>query len=52
MNRRDPSQWWFWTPEWQADERQVDAELAAGQYEEFDNMDDFLASLEKGPDDG
>lgn len=24
-----PDQWWFWTPEWQAGERDVDAELSA-----------------------
>ena len=42
---RLPSQWWFWTPEWQAGERLVDEELRTGQYEVFDNMDDFLASL-------
>ena len=42
---RLPSQWWFWTPEWQAGERRVDEELAAGQYEEFDTMEDFLAEL-------
>ncbi len=41
----DPEQWWFWTPEWQAGERIVDKELRTGEYEEFDNMDDFLASL-------
>jgi len=28
---RDPDQWWFWTPEWQAGERQVDRQRAAGQ---------------------
>ena len=42
---RLPSQWWFWTPEWQAGERRVDEELAAGQYEEFETMADFLAEL-------
>ena len=41
----DPEQLWFWTPEWQAGERLVDEELRSGQYEEFDNMDDFLATL-------
>jgi hypothetical protein len=42
---RDPDQAWFWTDEWQAGEREVDAELAAGQVEEFDTIDDFLADL-------
>lgn len=40
-----PDQWWFWTPEWQEGERQVNCELASGQYEEFETMDDFLKSL-------
>jgi len=26
----DPDQAWFWTPEWQAKEREVDEEMAAG----------------------
>ena len=41
----DPQQLWFWTPEWQADERRVDEELRAGLYEEFDNIDEFVATL-------
>lgn len=36
---------WFWTPEWQAEELAVESELATGQFENFDNMDDFLATL-------
>jgi hypothetical protein len=28
--RIDPEQLWFWTPEWQAGEREVDRELQAG----------------------
>lgn len=36
---------WFWTPEWQAAEREVDADLAVGRYGTFDTMDEFLASL-------
>lgn len=38
----DPAQAWFWTPEWQAKERQVDDDLAAGRYQDFDNTDDFF----------
>ena len=41
----DPDQFWFWMPEWQAGEREVDEELQSGQYEELDSMDDFLATL-------
>jgi hypothetical protein len=43
--RIDPEQLWFWTPEWQAGEREVDRELQAGLYEDFDSMDEFLATL-------
>lgn len=41
----DPEQAWFWTEEWQAKERQADEDIAEGRYEEFDNLDDFIASL-------
>jgi len=41
----DPSQAWFWSPEWQAREQQADDDLRQGRYEDFDNMDDFLNSL-------
>ena len=40
-----PGQEWFWSEAWQAAEREVEAELAAGSYETFDTMEDFLASL-------
>ena len=42
----DSEQAWFWTPAWQAAERQADDDFANGRYEDFDTMDDFLASLE------
>lgn len=41
----DPDQLYFWTDQWQAGEREVDDHLAAGEYEEFDDIDDFIASL-------
>ncbi len=41
----DPDQAWFWTPSWQAGEREVDDDLAAGTYEEFASMDEFLNTL-------
>lgn len=41
----DSGQWWFWTPEWQTGEREADADLAAGRFETFDTMDEFLVSL-------
>lgn len=40
-----PGQEWFWTAEWQAAEREAEADLAAGRVEHFDNDADFLASL-------
>ena len=41
----DPDQLWFWTEEWRAGERDVDEHLQLGRYEDFDSMDDFLATL-------
>jgi len=37
---------WFWTPEWQAGERQADADIAAGRTEYFDSDEAFLAALD------
>jgi len=36
---------WFWTPQWQAMEREADEDLAAGRYEEFGSLDDFIDGL-------
>lgn len=43
MKRLNPDQAWFWTEEWQAGEREIDREIAAGKHgtiyytdEEFD----------------
>ena len=38
---------WFWTPEWQAKEREADEAIAAGDYTTFDSGAEFLAHLEK-----
>lgn len=46
----DPEQAYFWTPEWQAAEREVDAQLSAGDYEDFATMEDLIASLKETPD--
>jgi len=43
-----PDQVWYWTPVWQARERQVDEEIAAGQYEDFGTLEGFLDDLEDG----
>jgi hypothetical protein len=42
----DESQAWFWTEEWQARHRLAISELSSGNYVEFDNGDDFIASLD------
>lgn len=36
---------WFWTPEWQAGEREVDTALQQGEFEEFETVEDALAAL-------
>jgi hypothetical protein len=36
---------WFWTPEWQAGERQADEDLAAGRYKTFKSAAELIASL-------
>jgi len=43
----DPGQWWFWTPEWQAGERQADLEIKAGLGKTYDNANDLIADLKK-----
>lgn len=40
-------QLWFWTPEWQAKEREVDEALARGDYKIADSVDAFLRALKK-----
>jgi hypothetical protein len=45
LAERDPDQAWFWTPEWQSGERQIDEDLRIGNYEDFDTLDDLIASL-------
>ncbi|MGH2516252.1 MAG: hypothetical protein ACRDHP_11410 [Ktedonobacterales bacterium] len=42
----DPDQAWFWTPEWQAKEREADAALAAGDYTRYETDEEFLAALD------
>lgn len=41
----DSTQAWFWTPEWQAGERDADADLAAGRMETFTSGDAFIDAL-------
>jgi AbrB family looped-hinge helix DNA binding protein len=41
----DASQAWYWTEEWQAGEREADADLAAGRFETFESGEEFLEAL-------
>ena len=45
----DPNQAWFWTPEWQAKEREADADIAAGRGVFFGSDQEFIAHLESVP---
>lgn len=38
-------QLWFWTPEWQAKEREVDEALARGEFKEASSVDELLKGL-------
>ena len=42
----DAAQAWFWTTDWQAGEREADAERAAGQGATFESGEDFIVALE------
>ena len=46
MQRLNPDQAWFWTEEWQAGERAVDRDLAAGRVTHFASDDKFDAALD------
>lgn len=41
----DASQRWFWTERWQRMEHEADADIAAGRYKVFDDVEGFLAAL-------
>lgn len=38
---------WFWTEHWQAMEREVDEDIAAGRVETFDSAEEFIADLDR-----
>lgn len=42
-------QTWFWAEEWQAGEREAEADVAAGRVQVFGSMEDLLADLEQQP---
>ena len=41
----DTTQAWFWSPEWQAGEREAEADLAAGRVEIFASGEAFVGAL-------
>ena len=36
---------WFWTPDWQAKEKQADRDLSSGRYRDFDKLENLLKDL-------
>ena len=42
----DATQAWFWSPTWQAGEREADADRAAGRVETFASGDALVAGLQ------
>src|SRR2546428_535196 len=43
----DATQAWYWTPEWQTGEREVEADIAEERVETFPSGDAFLRALKK-----
>ena len=43
----DATQAWYWTPDWQAGEREVEADLAAGRIETFGSGEELVRTLKK-----
>ena len=41
----DQDQAYFWSEEWQAAEREADADIAAGRVRTFDNVEDLIREL-------
>ena len=41
----DATQAWFWSPQWQAGEREADADRAAGRLESFSSEQEFIGAL-------
>jgi len=41
----DSSQAWFWTKEWQQEEKEVEVEYKAGRYKTAKNVKEFLKKL-------
>ncbi|MBA2312255.1 MAG: hypothetical protein H0V97_05570 [Actinobacteria bacterium] len=43
----DATQAWFWTPAWQAGEREASLDIAESRVEIFETDEDFLAALDE-----
>lgn len=43
----NPKDTWFYTAEWRRAEREVEDDLKAGRYEDFDSMDGLIAVLKQ-----
>lgn len=46
--REEMDQSWFWTEEWQARYQEARADLAAGRYKDFEDVEGLLAELKGG----
>jgi len=46
MTQLNPDQAWFWTEEWQAGEREADADIAAGRLTRFETDEQMFAAFE------
>jgi AbrB family looped-hinge helix DNA binding protein len=44
----DKSQAYFWSPSWQAAEREASEDIAAGRVRSAQDVDDLIAQLDKG----
>lgn len=40
-------QLWFWTPEWQAMEKEADEDIKVGRVKSFSSVEDLVGSLER-----
>jgi len=38
---------WFWTKEWQEKEREVDADTASGNFQDFETLDALMKDLHR-----
>ncbi|MFN3763181.1 MAG: AbrB family transcriptional regulator [Anaerolineae bacterium] len=45
--QEETDQSWFWTDEWQARYQEAKADLAAGRYKDFEDVEELLAELKR-----